>query len=75
MELCRKASILCYFCMTVDLEEESYICYAFWVPYPPSEDENSKVKDPPLSYIKSCVVTCTLKILTSFVSLPKQKLV
>ena len=22
-----------HFCMTFDLEEESYICYAFWVPY------------------------------------------
>ena len=23
----------CHFCMTFDLEEECYICYAFWVPY------------------------------------------
>ena len=22
-----------HFCMTFDLEKESYICYAFWVPY------------------------------------------
>ena len=23
----------CHFCMTFDFEEESYICYALWVPY------------------------------------------
>ena len=88
----------CHFCMTFDLELESYICYVFWVPYevyikdfqnfivllqfcllliflnPPSGVENLNVKNPPLSYIKSCVLTCTLKIWTSFVSLPEQNL-
>ena len=23
----------CHFCITFDFEDESYICYAFWVPY------------------------------------------
>ena len=40
----------------------------------PSGVENSNVKNPPLSYIKSCVLACTLKIWTSFVALPKQNL-
>ena len=34
---------------------------------PPSGVENSNVKNPLLSYIKSCVLTCTLRIWTSFV--------
>ena len=71
----------CHFCMTFDLEEECYICYAFWLPYevyikdfskfdcfppvflmvlnPPSAVENS---NHPLSYIKSCILTCTFRI-------------
>ena len=35
---CNKADMVwcyrtCHFCITFDFEDESYICYAFWVPY------------------------------------------
>ena len=29
----RWATRTCHFCITFDFEDESYICYAFWVPY------------------------------------------
>ena len=42
---------------------------------PPSGVENLNVKNSPMSYIKSCILTCTFRIWTSFVVLPKQKAV
>ena len=41
---------------------------------PPSGDRKFCVEYPPLSYIKSCVLICILRIWTSFVVFPKQNL-
>ena len=41
---------------------------------PPSGVENSNVKNPPLSYIKSCILTCRLLIWTLVVVFSKQNL-
>ena len=40
----------------------------------PSGVENFFVDNPPLSYIKSCVLACRLQIWTSFLVLPKQNI-
>ena len=40
----------------------------------PSGDEKIFVDNPPLSYIKSCVLTCRLQIWTSFLVLPRQNI-
>ena len=40
----------------------------------PSGDEKFFVDNPPLSYIKSCVLACRLQIWTSFLVLPRQNI-
>ena len=42
--------------------------------HPPSGDDYFFVDYPPLSYIKSCVLACRLRIWTSYLVLPKQNI-
>ena len=42
--------------------------------HPPSRDDFFFVNYPPLSYIKSCVLACRLRIWTSYLVLPRQNI-